>query len=132
MEDPIKGLKALVPVEELAEDILRDKAEIVAIDKRRNENREGIRALINSKEKKVWMAVGPSLVRLPIEKAKCMLQDDMKVADVEINKLRSELKVKVNKLRDLEFQEPIPGINLKPLSKEEFSAVGQVLGYHAV
>ncbi|CAH1408355.1 unnamed protein product [Nezara viridula] len=131
MENPINSLKALVPVEELAEEILRDKSEVVAIDRRRNENREGIRALLKMKEEKVWMAVGPLLVRLPKEKAKTMLNEDQNVLDVEVNKIRSELKVKVNKLRDLEFEEPVPGLHLKPLTKDEFAAVGQVLGYHA-
>lgn len=131
MEDPIKGLQALVPVEELADEILRDKSEIVALDRRRNENREGLRALKKVAEKKVWITVGPFLVRMPCEKAKTILEDDQKTADIEINKIRSDLKVKVNKLRDFEFKEPVPGLNLKPLSKDEFSAVGQVLGYHA-
>ena len=131
MENPIKSVNALVPIEELAEDILRDKCEVVAIDRKRNDNREGLRALTKMSEKKIWMAIGPLLIKLPKAKAKNMLIEDQKILDVEINKLRSELKVKVNKLRDLEFQEPVPGFQLKPLTKEEFSAVGQVWGEHA-
>lgn len=51
--------------------------------------------------------------------------------DAQINKLRSELKVKVNKLRDMEFQSPVPGLMLNPLSHSELSAMGQVIGRHA-
>lgn len=56
---------------------------------------------------------------------------DQVTINSEINKLRSELKVKVNDLRDLEFEDPVPGLNLKPMTREEMSAINQVLGYHA-
>lgn len=49
----------------------------------------------------------------------------------EINKIRSELKVKVNKLRDLEYESPMRGFDLAPMSREEISAINQVLGGHA-
>ena len=45
-----------------------------------------------------------------------------------MNKLRSDLKVKVNKLRDLEHTSPVPGLMLNPMSREEMNAVGQTLG----
>lgn len=51
--------------------------------------------------------------------------------DTQINKLRSELKVKVNTLRDMEFQSPVPGLMLSPLSRAELSAMGQTMGRHA-
>lgn len=53
---------------------------------------------------------------------------DQVTIDGEINKIRSDLKVKVNKLRDLEFVNPVPGLTLNPLSREEMAAVNQVLG----
>lgn len=53
---------------------------------------------------------------------------DYKQVDQEINKLRSDLKVKVNNLRDLDHQPPVPGLTLKALSRSEMDAVGQVLG----
>ena len=56
---------------------------------------------------------------------------DQVEADVEINKLRSNLKVKVNDLRDLEHQNPVPGLMLKALSPAEMNAVGQALGRHS-
>ena len=46
----------------------------------------------------------------------------------EINKIRSELKVKVNDLREKEGKEEMTGFNLQALSKEEMSGVKQILG----
>jgi hypothetical protein len=59
------------------------------------------------------------------------LSTDQVQLDAQINKLRSELKVKVNNLRDMEFQSPVPGLMLHPLNHSELSAVGQVMGRHA-
>uniref|UniRef100_A0A224Y0S2 Putative p53 and dna damage-regulated protein n=1 Tax=Panstrongylus lignarius TaxID=156445 RepID=A0A224Y0S2_9HEMI len=130
MENPLNSLKELTGIESLAEEILVDKAEIVALDARRNETRMGLRALTKTNKKKAWVAVGPLLIRLPVDKAKNLLQKDQIKSDTEVNKLRSNLKVKVNKLRDLEYQDPVPGFNLRALGKEEFSAIGQALGRH--
>ena len=47
--------------------------------------------------------------------------------DSEINKVRSELKPKVNKLRDLENKEDLKGFNLTPLSQEEKRSVESLL-----
>ena len=48
--------------------------------------------------------------------------------DCEINKTRSELKVKVNQLREKEGREELQGFNLQALSKEEMNGVKHVLG----
>ncbi|KAF6208247.1 hypothetical protein GE061_016699 [Apolygus lucorum] len=130
MENPEKGIKELTEIENVANEILRDKSEIVALDKRRNSNREGIRALMKEKKKTSWMAVGPVLIKLRTEKAKTLLEKDQLATDTEINKLRSELKLKVNKLQDLEYKDPIPGLTLKPLNKQEFSAFKQWIPAH--
>ena len=53
---------------------------------------------------------------------------DQVQVDAEINKLRSNSKVKVNLLRDMEHQPPVPGLMLKPMSKQEMNAMGHVLG----
>lgn len=57
-----------------------------------------------------------------------MLFIDQKQCDIEINKIRSDLKVKVNDFRDLEHVPPVPGLMLKPMSQTEMSAMNQVLG----
>jgi endo-1,4-beta-mannosidase len=128
MDNPQKSVKLLSSSEELAEDILRDKSEMVALDRRRNSNREGIRALTKQTAKKSWITLGPILVKMPTDTAKEFLQSDQVVTETEINKLHSDLKIKVNKLRDLEFEDPVPGISLNPLSRDEMNAVQQIFG----
>lgn len=69
-------MEYLFRVEQQAEKILVDKSEVIALDKKRNDNRMAIRALINRKipQDKTWVAVGPCLVKVPCEKAQTMLQ----------------------------------------------------------
>nr|CAD7571489.1 unnamed protein product [Timema californicum] len=128
LENPQQSLKYLMEIEELGEEILVDRNEVVALDRRRNQTREALRALMKEESHhKTWMTVGSMLVKLPVDKAKDLLQRDQVQLDCEINKLRSELKVKVNKLRDMEFQPPVPGLMLNAMSKDEMKAVYQIL-----
>ncbi|KAI5710853.1 p53 and DNA damage-regulated protein 1 [Diaphorina citri] len=129
MEDPKKSLQHLTQIEEQAEEILCSQQEVVALDKRRNATREALRAMTKTESKKVWMALGPLLVKVDKTKAEAMLKRDQVVVDCEVNKIRSDLKVKVNKLRDMEYQSPVPGLMLKPMERNEMSAMNQVLGY---
>lgn len=48
---------------------------------------------------------------------------DQKVIEEEIEKLRQEQKVLVNKLRDLEKQDPVKGFDLKPMKYGEMGAL---------
>lgn len=130
LENPQHSLKYLEEVEMLGEEIVRDKQEVVALDRRRNQNREALRALYHSGGK-TWLTLGSLLVKVPGDKAKELLEQDQVQLDTQINKLRSELKVKVNTLRDMEFQSPVPGLMLNPLSRSELSAMGQIMGRHA-
>lgn len=43
--------------------------------------------------------------------------------NAKIKKLRQKQKVLVNKLRDLEHDEPLKGFDLKPMSYSEMSAI---------
>lgn len=130
LENPQHSLKYLEEVEILGEEIVRDKQEIVALDRRRNQNREALRALCQ-RGGKTWLTLGSLLVKVPGDRAKELLEQDQVQLDTQINKLRSELKVKVNTLRDMEFQSPVPGLMLNPLSCSELSAMGQIMGHHA-
>ncbi|XP_043489875.1 p53 and DNA damage-regulated protein 1 [Polistes fuscatus] len=121
-------LNHLQQVEAKAGEILTDRQEIVALDKRRNDDRAGMRALQKTNCNKTWIVVGPMLLKMPNETAEELLLKDQKQCDIEVNKLRSELKVKVNELRDLELSPPVPGIMLKPMSNKEMSVMNQVLG----
>lgn len=119
MEDPSKVLKYLISVEKLAEEILNDKKEIIMLDKRRNQNREALRELIKSSVANCWVTVGSTLVKHNLNATKSLLEADQKQISIDINKLRSNLKIKVNNLRDIEMQPPVPGLMLVPISDKE-------------
>lgn len=124
-----KRLLHMTEIEKKAEEILIDKNDKVKLDMRRNMDRESIRALEKLKPKeKVWTLIGSDFVRLPSKDAKSILEKDLMEANIEINKLHSDLKVKMNDLRDLEFEEKYKGFSLKPLSKPEMSAIKQIWG----
>nr|XP_031847158.1 G patch domain and ankyrin repeat-containing protein 1 homolog [Nomia melanderi] len=129
--DQQMALKHLQLVEEKAGEILTDRQEIVALDKRRNDDRVGMRALQKEKHKKAWVTIGPLLFKMPSKTAEELLIKDQKECDIEINKLRSDLKIKVNELRDLELNPPVPGLMLKPMSHKEMSAIKQIWGQNS-
>lgn len=52
---------------------------------------------------------------------------DQRECSTAINKLRSDLKIKVNELRDLELSPSVPGLMLEPMSNKEMDAMRQVL-----
>lgn len=124
-----KQLKHMIEIEKKAEEILVDKNDIVSLDVRRNWDRESIRALekLNPHEK-VWTVFGSTIIKLSKEKAKCILQQDLMNANIEVNTKRSDMKSKVSDLQDLEYQEKYPGFYLNPLTKKEFLAMKQVWG----
>nr|XP_033341174.1 p53 and DNA damage-regulated protein 1 [Megalopta genalis] len=126
--DHDKALKHIELVEEKAGEILTDRQEIIALDKRRNDDRVGMRALQEEKCKNSWVTVGPLLFKMPSKTAEELLVKDQRECDIEINKLRSNLKIKVNELRDLELDTPVAGLLLKPMSHKEMSAIKQMLG----
>ncbi|CAK1548570.1 unnamed protein product [Leptosia nina] len=125
MDDQAKILKFLVSAEKLADEILSDKREIVLLDKRRNQNREALRDLTKAQQKKCWVTVGSVLVKHNFESTKALLEADQKQLNMDINTLRSNLKVKINSLRDLEMQAPTPGLTLVPLSNKETEALSK-------
>lgn len=126
MQDQEKVLKYLVSVEKLAEEILADKREIMMLDKRRNQNREALRDMTKSSKHKCWVTVGSVLIKHNAEATKSLLEADQKQLNIDINKLRSDLKVKVNNLRDMEMQPPVPGLMLVPMSQKETEGLSRV------
>lgn len=156
-------LQHLEKVENKAGEILTDREEIIALDKRRNDDRVGMRALQKQVHQKTWITVGPLLLKMPSKAAEELLEKgktnkdktkysfifynfciifilhysyilnycyftDQRECNTAINKLRSDLKIKVNELRDLELTPPVPGLMLEPMSHKEMDAIGQILG----
>jgi len=127
-------LAALAEIELAAEEVLSSKQEIIDLDRKRNSNREAIRALENEAKShykgsgsKSWLAMGNSFFRLPNRSAVDMLKTDQKKLDISVNTLRSGLKDKVNTLRDKEGKEELKGFGLVALSKEESTSINNVI-----
>lgn len=117
--DQEKILQYLMAVEKLGLEIISDKKQIVMIDKLRNNYREALRDLKNSGQKKCYITIGSILVKNNVDQAISLLEGEQIQLNININKMRSDLKLKVNDLRDLEMQPPVPGLSLVPISDKE-------------
>lgn len=71
--DQQKALKHIQQVEEKANEILTDRQEIIALDKRRNNDRVGMRALQKQNCEKHWVTIGPLLLKMPSKTAEELL-----------------------------------------------------------
>ncbi|XP_034352285.1 p53 and DNA damage-regulated protein 1 isoform X2 [Arvicanthis niloticus] len=122
-------LRYLVEVEELAEAVLSDKRQIVDLDTKRNQNREGLRALQKNPNvsEDVMVCFGNMFIRMPHPKTKEMIQKDQEHLDKEIERLRSQLKVKVNRLFEAQGKPELKGFNLNPLNQDELKALKVIL-----
>lgn len=67
-------LQHLEEVESKAGEILTDREEIIALDKRRNDDRVGMRALQKQMHQKTWITVGPLLLKMPSKTAEELLE----------------------------------------------------------
>ncbi|XP_076123838.1 p53 and DNA damage-regulated protein 1 isoform X1 [Alosa pseudoharengus] len=122
-------LQYLTEVEEAAEDVLSDKQQMVDLDKKRNANREALNALRKdlSGNGKAKVCLGNMFIKFPKDKTKRMLEKDQEQLDKEIIDLRNKLKVKVNRLNELQGKPELTGYNLCPLSNEEMKAISSLL-----
>ncbi|XP_069809868.1 p53 and DNA damage-regulated protein 1 [Dendropsophus ebraccatus] len=122
-------LAYLQEVERKAEDVLGDRRQIVDLDMKRNQNREALRALSGdpSQSGPVTVCFGNMFINLPKDKVKAMIEQDQEQLDGEINRLRSQLKVKVNQLYEAQGQPELKGFHLTPLDPDEVKAINKVL-----
>lgn len=126
--NPQQVVQWMHEIEELAEDVLSDRQQIVELDRKRNQIREATRAVYKSKDSgKLWVCHGNQFIKLPKHQTKKFLNQDSDELDDEINSLRRQLKQKVNKLQDLEHKEELKGFHLNPLSKKELTALNDIL-----
>lgn len=94
-----KCLQIIKSTETVADKILMNKQELVALDKRRQENRQAIRRLENDgkedseetekqqknkKKRKVWITIGSLLVKMELEKALKLLKRGNFAVDCKI------------------------------------------------
>ncbi|XP_033752981.1 p53 and DNA damage-regulated protein 1-like [Pecten maximus] len=123
-----KLLHHMAEIEELAEDIISDKHQMVELDKKRQKTREAIRILSKDKKtQKSWVCFGDMFIKLPVSDTKKLLEKDFNGLDTEIADVSKGLKPKVNKLRDLEHKDDAKGFSLNSMSREELQAVEALL-----
>ncbi|XP_039575101.1 p53 and DNA damage-regulated protein 1 isoform X1 [Passer montanus] len=103
--------------------------QIVDLDVKRNRNREALRALQKDPEpeEKAMVCFGGMFIELPKAKTREMLRQDQDELDEEINKLRKELRVKVNRLYEAQGKPELKGFNLNPMSAEEMKLINRIL-----
>lgn len=67
-------IELLRNTERVADQVLQNKTEIIELDKRRQSTREAIRNLSKNDDRKVWITIGPILVKMEKPKATELLK----------------------------------------------------------
>ena len=92
---------------------------MVDLDKRRQTNRQALRAVRNKDDNKSYVMFGSEFLKIGNTKISEWLEQDQQVLEEELEGLRSGLKVKVADLKKLEGEEVPRGFDLKPMSPGE-------------
>lgn len=136
-------MEILIATERVADQIISNKQELIALDKRRQVTREAIRDLQKSDAQHFWLTIGSMLVKTKKEKALELLKkgnpgpnfipgpqlltlfsnSDQIQIGTEINTITSDQKILVVKLRDLEHLPQLQGFDLQPLGGNEVNAL---------
>uniref|UniRef100_A0A1A9ZYG1 P53 and DNA damage-regulated protein 1 n=1 Tax=Glossina pallidipes TaxID=7398 RepID=A0A1A9ZYG1_GLOPL len=108
-------MKIIKSIEEMADKIFMNKQELIALNKRRQRNRESIRELQKNPEDKdetkIWITVSSMLLNMPQWK-KTFINEKLQI-EGEIQILQADQKIMVNKHRNLEYFSPFSGTNIK-------------------
>lgn len=115
--------------EVLGEKALRDKEELVQMDRIRNKNREALNALKRVPEKEsVYLCVGNMFLKQRCSSAKKLVQDDQNQVNEHIEKLRQQLKNNVQQIQEMEDKgEQFSKFNLNPLTRDEMKSFSVVM-----
>ncbi|NXD66632.1 PDRG1 protein, partial [Eolophus roseicapillus] len=76
---------------------------------------------------KAMVCFGNMFIELPAAQTRDMLRKDQEHLDEEINNLRKELRVKVNRLYEAQGKPELKGFNLNPMSAEEMKLINRIL-----
>ncbi|NWI89672.1 PDRG1 protein, partial [Pitta sordida] len=76
---------------------------------------------------KAMVCFGNLFIELPKAQTREMLRQDQDQLDEEINNLRKELRVKVNRLYEAQGKPELKGFNLNPMSAEEMKLINRIL-----
>lgn len=79
MDGTQKTMELLIASERMADQILQNRQECVALDKRRQETRVAVRDLTKCDDKKTWITVGSLLVKMSKEQALDLLMKGEKI-----------------------------------------------------
>ena len=122
-------LELLKQSETLGENVLRDRAEIVQLDRIRNKNREALTALKHQPEhESVFLCVGNMFIKHKISTARKLINKDQKNVNDEIEDLRNKIKNNVHKLKEIEDRgEEFNVYNLNPLDSNEMKSFNVIL-----
>ena len=127
--DVYNVLDLLRQSEELGEKVLRDREEIVQMDRIRNKNREALTALKRVPEKEsVYLCVGNMFFKHRKPAARQLIEDDQKQVNDHIEQLRRQMKNKVQQIQEMEDKgDQFAKFNLNPLSSQEMKSFNVVL-----
>ncbi|XP_077567887.1 p53 and DNA damage-regulated protein 1 [Stigmatopora nigra] len=126
--DSHRVLRKLTEVEMVAEDVFATKQQIIDLDMKRNRNREALNALKNDlHSKKVKVCLGQMFIKFQKSKMQEMIQKDQEQLDTEMNDLHKGLKVKVNRLNEMQGKADLGAYNLLPRSYGEIKAIKSTL-----
>ncbi|XP_002160753.2 p53 and DNA damage-regulated protein 1 [Hydra vulgaris] len=108
-------LRTITEIEELAEEIISDRAQIIDFDKKRCGNRQALRETkVNPKDKQ-WICIGNLFLKISQKQAIEMLKNDQNQIEKEIANVHNGLKPKLKKLHELEGLPSTDGFDLKSI-----------------
>ncbi|KAI1295672.1 p53 and DNA damage-regulated protein 1 [Halotydeus destructor] len=121
-------LRLVQQSEQLGSEVVSKRREIIEFDRRRNKNREALRALtrVDKNDNKLWMCSGNMFIKSDAASATAMITKDQSEITSIIDKLRDDIKGTVGKLETMEGRDT-SRFDLKSLSKAESSALRDLL-----
>ncbi|XP_003742856.1 p53 and DNA damage-regulated protein 1 [Galendromus occidentalis] len=128
-----KVFKIVKQMEALAEDILADRQKMIELDKRRQKNREALRALKKleagkTEASRTWCVHGSSFVRTDTRVAEAAISAEQSEIENEIETVRKRMKKTMQELSSLEGRKGIEHFDLKPLNRDEKDALYKIIG----
>ena len=108
-------VRTITEIEELAEEILTDRAQIIDFDKKRNGNREALRETRINPRDKQWICIGNLFLKISQTHVTEMLKNDQNQIEIEIANVHNGLKPKLKKLHELEGLPNTDSFDLKSI-----------------
>lgn len=115
----------------LGDTVLRERGEMIEMDRTRQRNREALNELRRRKaagERSAYVCIGEQFIKFDMDKAMAMLQQDQVEVNERIETLRRQVKIHVQQLYEMENRGNMVEIfNLNPISSEEMKSFNIVL-----